>query len=73
MKSKDELEEEIRRLAYELYEKGGRVPGKELENWLEAEKIILSKYASEKSEQEKAKKAEQKPKKRRPGRPKKAK
>ena len=73
MKSKEELDEEIRRLAYELYEKGGHVPGKELEYWLEAEKIILSKYASEKSEQEKVKKAEEKPKKRRPGRPKKAK
>jgi hypothetical protein len=38
------LEEEIRKIAYELYEKSGRLPGRDLENWLEAEKIVLSKY-----------------------------
>ena len=38
------LEEEIRKIAYELYEKSGCIPGRDLENWLEAEKIVLSKY-----------------------------
>jgi hypothetical protein len=38
------LEEEIRRVAYELYEKSGCIPGRDLENWLEAERIVLSKY-----------------------------
>ena len=32
--------EEIAALAYELWEKGGRQPGSELENWLKAEKQL---------------------------------
>lgn len=32
---------EIARLAYELYEKRGCSPGYELEDWLEAERLIL--------------------------------
>ena len=32
--------EEIERVAYEIYEKRG-IPGREVENWLEAEKIVL--------------------------------
>jgi len=31
---------EIRDLAYELFEKSGRVHGREIEHWLEAEHII---------------------------------
>jgi hypothetical protein len=31
-------------VAYELYEKSGCIPGRHLENWLEAERIFLSKY-----------------------------
>lgn len=38
------LHEEISKVAYELYEKSGRV-GRDLENWLEAEKIVMAKYA----------------------------
>jgi uncharacterized HAD superfamily protein len=41
---KKALEEEIKKIAYELYEKSGCIPGRDLENWLEAEKIVLSKY-----------------------------
>jgi hypothetical protein len=37
-----DLHEEIAKLAYELYEKGGRVEGRNLDNWLEAERIIKS-------------------------------
>ncbi|MDD5428282.1 MAG: DUF2934 domain-containing protein [Candidatus Omnitrophica bacterium] len=33
--------ESIRKKAYEIYEKNGRVPGRDLNNWLEAETIIL--------------------------------
>ena len=36
------LEERIRRVAYGLYEKRGRVEGNDLRNWLEAERIVLS-------------------------------
>lgn len=38
------LREEISKVAYELYEKSGKA-GRDLENWLEAEKIVMAKYA----------------------------
>ncbi len=31
---------EIQKLAYEMFEKSGRVHGRELDHWLEAERII---------------------------------
>jgi hypothetical protein len=34
---------EIEKKAYELFEKNGRICGCELENWLEAEKIVCAK------------------------------
>lgn len=40
-----DLHEEIRKVAYELYEKNGRRGGRELENWLEAEKIVMARHA----------------------------
>jgi len=36
------LHDEIARAAYDLYEKGGRLDGKDTENWFEAEKIVLA-------------------------------
>ncbi len=44
MIEREKLEEEIRLLAYELYEKSGFIPGRDLDNWLEAERILLTKY-----------------------------
>jgi hypothetical protein len=41
------LHEEISKVAYELYEKGGRLYGSDLDNWLEAERIIRTRYPSE--------------------------
>ncbi len=38
-----QLTEAIRKKAQELFEKSGRKPGRDLENWLEAERIIKSK------------------------------
>jgi hypothetical protein len=35
-----DLDEEIRKIAYELYEKSGKIAGRDLDNWLEAENII---------------------------------
>ena len=35
---------EIARVAFELYEKSGRVEGRDLDNWLEAEKIVILRY-----------------------------
>ncbi|MFA6383988.1 MAG: DUF2934 domain-containing protein [Candidatus Omnitrophota bacterium] len=32
----------IRKVARDLYEKKGRQPGRDLENWLEAEKLVKS-------------------------------
>lgn len=34
--------DEVRRKAQELYEKSGRKPGRDLDNWLEAERIVNS-------------------------------
>ena len=38
----DEILEQIAKLAYEICEKSGRVAGKDLQNWLAAEKTVLS-------------------------------
>jgi hypothetical protein len=35
-----DLNDEIAKLAYELYEKSGRTKGRDLDNWLEAERMI---------------------------------
>jgi hypothetical protein len=37
-----EFDQEIARVAYELYLKSGRIEGHDFENWLEAERIVLS-------------------------------
>jgi len=38
------LDEEIRRRAYELYEQRGCIPGQENDDWLVAEREILTRY-----------------------------
>jgi hypothetical protein len=38
------LHDEIAKVAHELYEKSGRVPGHDLEHWLEAEKIVMARH-----------------------------
>ncbi len=38
----DGIREQIAKLAYELYEKSGRAAGRDLQNWLTAEKTVLS-------------------------------
>jgi hypothetical protein len=38
------LHNEISKVAFELYEKSGRVEGHDLDNWLEAEKIVMARY-----------------------------
>jgi hypothetical protein len=35
-----DLYEEIFTVAHDLYERGGRVKGRDLDNWLEAERIV---------------------------------
>jgi len=41
---RDDLYSEIRKVAYELHEKRGWKQGHDLEDWLEAEKIVLARY-----------------------------
>jgi hypothetical protein len=46
----DDLHDEIAALAYELYEKNGRVEDNGLANWLEAEKIVRARYAAKEND-----------------------
>ena len=41
------LHEEIAKTAYVLYEKSGYINGKDFENWLDAERIVLTRHASQ--------------------------
>ncbi len=54
-----DLKDEIRRVAYELYERSGFIGGREVENWLAAEKIVMARHAELKqhAEAQPAKKA----------------
>ncbi len=36
--------DEIAKVARELYEKSGKAEGHDLDNWLEAEKIVMTRY-----------------------------
>ena len=36
--------DEIAKLARELYEKSGSIEGRDLDNWLEAERIVMERY-----------------------------
>ncbi|HYL13518.1 MAG TPA: DUF2934 domain-containing protein [Terriglobales bacterium] len=38
------LEDEIRRRAYEIYEARGRTPGNQHDDWLRAEREVLARY-----------------------------
>ena len=49
---KKSIHDEIARIAYELYEKGGRVHGNELKNWFEAENIVMEKHEQHAGEME---------------------
>ncbi len=46
----DELKDfydEVARVAYDLYEKRGRIHGHDMEDWLKAETIVKKKYEKE--------------------------
>jgi hypothetical protein len=45
--------DEIVKVAYELYEKSGYINGRDLDNWLEAERIVMARLAEEKKKSEK--------------------
>ena len=44
MDKKKDINDEIARVAYEIYEKRGRAYGHELEDWLEAERIVMERH-----------------------------
>ncbi len=56
------LHDEIAKVAHDLYEKSGRIEGRDLGNWLEAERIVMARHKSEKKTSSKtgAKKSETK-------------
>ncbi len=41
-----ERHKEMQKLAYEIFEKSGKVHGKELDHWLEAERIMKARETS---------------------------
>jgi hypothetical protein len=45
------LHDEIAKVAYELYEKSGHIKGRDLDHWLAAEIIVLTKHASQEMEE----------------------
>lgn len=51
-----DLRDEIANLAYELYINSGYIDGRDEENWLEAERIILARQRLEPEEQPSQKK-----------------
>jgi hypothetical protein len=48
-----DLYEEIAKVAYELYEKSGYIDGRDLDNWLEAEGVVMARLAEEQKKSEK--------------------
>ena len=51
-----DLRDEIANMAYELYKNSGYIEGRDEENWLEAERIILARLRLEPEEQQSQKK-----------------
>jgi hypothetical protein len=45
--SEQQLRERVAQKAYELYQKCGQVQGRDLEDWLEAEKLVLAELKDE--------------------------
>ena len=41
------LQEEIAKVAYVLYKQSGCINGRDFQNWLDAEKIVLTRHASQ--------------------------
>jgi hypothetical protein len=45
MAKKEDFGDEIARVAYNLYEKRGKLPGYAQQDWLQAEKIVMEKHS----------------------------
>lgn len=48
-----DLYEEIARVAYNIYLKSGYIEGRDLDNWLEAERIVMTRFAKGKKSEKK--------------------
>jgi hypothetical protein len=42
-----DLRQEIEKTAYEIYKKNGCVPGQDIDHWLEAERIVYTKFKAQ--------------------------
>jgi hypothetical protein len=49
------VRDEIARIAYELFVNSGYIQGREFENWIEAERIVLARHAGQEEEKPKEK------------------
>jgi hypothetical protein len=56
-----DFQEEIARLAYELFEVNGRDHGNDLANWFEAERLVISRHSITEEEKPKGKRTVGKP------------
>ncbi|HKZ56245.1 MAG TPA: DUF2934 domain-containing protein [Thermodesulfovibrionales bacterium] len=48
-----DLYEEIAKVAYEIYEKSGYIEGRDLDNWLDAERVVMATLQGRKSPRKK--------------------
>jgi hypothetical protein len=48
-----DLYEEIAKVAYDIYRKSGYIVGHDLDNWLEAERIVMARIAKGKKSEKK--------------------
>jgi hypothetical protein len=57
---KSRLQEEIAKVAYGLFERRGRIPGYEVQDWLDAERIVMSRRQTAEVREESPKTARKK-------------
>ena len=48
------LHDEIAKIAYQIYEGSGRLEGRELDHWLEAERIVMAQHREQKKSEVKS-------------------
>lgn len=53
----ENIGQEIAKMAYELWEKGGCLPGREIQNWIEAERIVAVRHTEKSTPKGKSMKA----------------
>lgn len=52
----EDMRDEIAKVAYNLWEKSGRIQGREVENWVEAERIVMVRFRELNKPKEESKK-----------------